>query len=564
MATDTIDQLCVQYLLEDPPLDDYPDQGNIPKPRAGANSVSSLALPSNQTAAAAAEPPLPDHGPVELALRRNAFWTPGRTLRVYFMDGTPALQQKVMTWAKEWEVLANITVVQVTDDNAEIRVTIDEATGYSSVVGTAALNVNPSDPTMNLKISNDTEVNRRRHTLHEFGHALGAVHEHESPGLVIHWNVQKVYDHYSLQGWSRDKVNRNVLHQYTPLDVKYTPFDADSVMLYSFSSDLTTDGFSTHYNTELSATDKHFIGLMYPWYRRSTGGFDTLEIHSRDQPSQNNTQLVSFTPQYPEGTVPQIAMALTSFECSDQFSVSVKSIPGSLTETGMSANIQAWTNTVLYRASANWLEFPGDDMYFQTGTYSTGEFSDLQKIAQLTYSRPFRANPVVVLFLNEIYNQIVSDDSILDCTLVGTSGTAGCTVCLSLVNVPIGSTWSAGISWLAYDPTHLPVGVAVYSSQLYTTAENIEQLTTPVAGHVTFPAGTFTKPPTLMLGFSGYYFFFNLDGRIRLSIEYTNVTKDGFDFSVDLQGPGGVKNRSLNNLLDLPYIAIGTNVPVTV
>jgi hypothetical protein len=33
----------------------------------------------------------------------------------------------------------------------------------------------------------------KRQVLHEFGHALGCVHKHCSPGADIHWNPEEVF-----------------------------------------------------------------------------------------------------------------------------------------------------------------------------------------------------------------------------------------------------------------------------------------------------------------------------------------------------------------------------------
>jgi hypothetical protein len=49
---------------------------------------------------------------------------------------------------------------------------------------------------MNLGWINDnkSEDDLRSVILHEFGHALGAVHEHESPYARIQWDREKVYE----------------------------------------------------------------------------------------------------------------------------------------------------------------------------------------------------------------------------------------------------------------------------------------------------------------------------------------------------------------------------------
>ena len=56
--------------------------------------------------------------------------------------------------------------------------------------------------------SETTDDEYRRVVLHEFGHALGLAHEHQSPGVAIPWNEQKVYDLLSNDETTLDEVIR--------------------------------------------------------------------------------------------------------------------------------------------------------------------------------------------------------------------------------------------------------------------------------------------------------------------------------------------------------------------
>jgi hypothetical protein len=99
--------------------------------------------------------------------------------------------------------------------------------------------------------------------LHEFGHALGLVHEHLSPNATIPWNLPKLFDYYRrTNGWDEAQTRTQVIDRMK-VD-RVTRFDRDSIMLYHFPAELTTDGSSTPWNTELSPTDKTFIAQLYP------------------------------------------------------------------------------------------------------------------------------------------------------------------------------------------------------------------------------------------------------------------------------------------------------------
>ena len=84
--------------------------------------------------------------------------------------------------------------------------------------------------------------------LHEFGHALGAFHEHQSPDVEIPWDREAVYDYYAQQGWSRLQVDRNLFEAYSPAGVRNSRFDAHSIMLYAVDNALTIGDWEVGWN----------------------------------------------------------------------------------------------------------------------------------------------------------------------------------------------------------------------------------------------------------------------------------------------------------------------------
>lgn len=209
--------------------------------------------------------------PVHLALVRAKFHKVGGTLRVKFLNGTTAQKTKVAEFAKQWEQYANIKFEFVTTGTSDIRVAFQWQgdRGSWSYIGTDCFNIAQDKPTMNFGWLNTDGSNTdeySRTVLHEFGHTLGCIHEHQNPAASIPWDVPKVYAYY--QGppnyWTKEDVDNNLFAKYSVSRTQYSQFDKYSIMLYSISDELTLGTWSVGHNKVLSVMDKSFIGVIYP------------------------------------------------------------------------------------------------------------------------------------------------------------------------------------------------------------------------------------------------------------------------------------------------------------
>ena len=208
-------------------------------------------------------PPTPSF----MAILTGRRWRIGRTLRVRFLGGDPEVQRRLQPFVHQWSDFANIKFVFGADPDAEIRVAFADD-GSWSCIGTDALTVPASQPTMNYGWltpgTDDAEYSRV--VIHEFGHALGCIHEHSSPAAGIPWDKEAVYRYYQgpPNNWSRADVDFNLFQRYSQNITQFTEFDRESIMLYPIPNDLTIGDFEVGWNTVLSPRDKEFIGTIYP------------------------------------------------------------------------------------------------------------------------------------------------------------------------------------------------------------------------------------------------------------------------------------------------------------
>jgi hypothetical protein len=203
----------------------------------------------------------------ELALAKYKMWEPGQLLRVRFLDGEEPLREKVERQACRWLEYANLEFEFGNFPDAEIRITF-RGYGYRSLVGTDALRHPAPLPTMILGgfTKNTDPMELRRVVLHEFGHAIGCVHEQASPSIDIPWDKEKVYTYYKAYvGWDKVEVDHNVFMRYNKPEVHFTEqHDPESIMQYPVPNQLTIGDFEIGWNSELSEMDQIFIARMYP------------------------------------------------------------------------------------------------------------------------------------------------------------------------------------------------------------------------------------------------------------------------------------------------------------
>jgi hypothetical protein len=240
-------------------------------------------------------------------------WPVGQTLKVAFRGGDDTLHQKIAETVNEWTNYANLKFdfgrdpvsghfrtwsLSDTDFTADIRVSFDQA-GYYSLVGNDSINrtiSRPGEESLNLE-GFDTQLpsDWKAVALHEFGHAIGFEHEHQSPigdcdfrfdddpgyvpttdqfGQFIPDSRNRRPGLYTLLGgppnnWPKAVVDFNLKQLPDSHAYEVGPFDKDSIMKYFFPAFMFIAGEQSHCytpteNLVLSDGDKAGAEKVYP------------------------------------------------------------------------------------------------------------------------------------------------------------------------------------------------------------------------------------------------------------------------------------------------------------
>ena len=230
-------------------------------------------------------------GPLRAAFYTSFLWDKNSTISIGFLDTNPSIprtsysdivnnaernnlqvdplqavidQYSIIDGIKKivndrWGQLTDLKLEFTDPSSANIRISFDPTGGSWSLIGKDCLN-QKTGATLNFGWFDVAT------TLHEFGHVMGMIHEHQNPyGNPIQWDTNKVYEWAKeTQGWDKATTDTNILNKYDQDQINGSVFDPQSIMLYFFPASLTLDNNGTQQNLRLSANDVIYVDKMYP------------------------------------------------------------------------------------------------------------------------------------------------------------------------------------------------------------------------------------------------------------------------------------------------------------
>ncbi|GJJ10387.1 hypothetical protein Clacol_004613 [Clathrus columnatus] len=207
-------------------------------------------------------------------VREDYLWDNGEILTYTFLDGSQRQHKKVVDTIQEWTYYANVTfeLKNKGDDEALIRVSFRCELGDWSLVG-KKIKDKKEGCTMNLASVRDSDTCmpwERSVILHEWGHTLGLLHEHQSLAArrEFTFNADSIRNYYRRNHPNLDNtfIEQNILKAYLQSDMSnWSEVDTQSIMIYPIDKSFTYEGnIVVGMNTELSEKDKAYMIINYP------------------------------------------------------------------------------------------------------------------------------------------------------------------------------------------------------------------------------------------------------------------------------------------------------------
>lgn len=165
--------------------------------------------------------------------------------------------------AGDWEHINCVPKLNFLYDPAakkrcQIRVKFSENEGSHSLIGTNARYIRESDPTMVLNLKYGDDLYKRHLILHEFGHALGLGHEHQSCSFFR--DALKFIDQDKMRECLQTRgVNMDDWVARAGQNTEASEYDPDSIMHYWMDNSWLKEEFKQSALEQLSDKDQRIL-----------------------------------------------------------------------------------------------------------------------------------------------------------------------------------------------------------------------------------------------------------------------------------------------------------------
>ena len=212
-------------------------------------------------------------------------WSQLQEIHVCFLGGSDALRAKILQISTTWFMHSNLKLVTggpsgitcADKDKSEVRIGFSEP-GYWSYIGNDSIAddlVSKNLVSMNFEGYDKNPPAEPSYTgivLHEWGHALGFHHEHQSPasGCDGEYNWPKLYAYYKQNyNWDKQMVDDNLKQLAADRSAyDWSTRDPKSIMIYGSDPQFLIKGKQSkcyfHDNYALSQLDVTGIESTYP------------------------------------------------------------------------------------------------------------------------------------------------------------------------------------------------------------------------------------------------------------------------------------------------------------
>lgn len=206
--------------------------------------------------------------PQAFVVLSSKYWgSTGADLTVSFLDSpNVATREKILAYANKWGEFCN---VKFRWSQSGGRVRIDRSRdGYWSYLGKDIDRIAAGQPTMNLEgfTERTPDSEYMRVVCHEFGHTLGAPHEHMLPEIISLLDEAKTISYFQrYQGWNAATTRAQVLTPISRASVLGSPgADVMSIMCYQLPGSITKNGKPIPGGSTFTSIDKDWANRLYP------------------------------------------------------------------------------------------------------------------------------------------------------------------------------------------------------------------------------------------------------------------------------------------------------------